>query len=190
MEWALSTQSSDLIARLREGDDQLFRELYQQYRQEFVEWATGNARLDEDEAVDIFQEAITSLYLNVYSGKLQCLEASLKTYIFAIGRNHIRKRYHAQRDLELHGSPPECVDEPINVMDTKYFSDDQAIKAASFVGQMPEPCKSIIQFFYLRNFSMEVIAERLGYKNVKVLKAKKWRCLKQIRNKLGLQQRP
>lgn len=190
MEWALSTQSSDLIARLREGDDQLFRELYQQYRQEFVEWATGNARLDEDEAVDIFQEAITSLYLNVYSGKLQCLEASLKTYIFAIGRNHIRKRYHAQRDLELHGSPPECVDEPINVMDTKYFSDDQAIKAASFVGQMPEPCKSIIQFFYLRNFSMEVIAERMGYKNVKVLKAKKWRCLKQIRNKLGLQQRP
>lgn len=178
-------ESHNLIEKLKEGDDQLFKELYLHYQGEFVDWATGGTQIDEDEALDIFQEAITSLYLNAYSGQLHQLDAHLKTYLFAIGKNHIRKRYHTQQNLELHGSPPDCIDESLNIIDSKFYYDDNAIKAATIIARMPEPCKSIVEFFYLRSFSYEVIAERLGYKNVKVLKAKKWRCLKQIRQQLG-----
>ena len=45
-----------------------------------------------------------------------------------------------------------------------------------------EPCKSILELFYFRGFSMEAIAERLQYKNENVVKTQKLRCLTSLKN--------
>ena len=45
-----------------------------------------------------------------------------------------------------------------------------------------EPCHSILKLFYFDSFSMESIANRLGYKNEHVAKAQKRRCIKELKS--------
>lgn len=172
-----------LMERLKKGDDQVFKELYVLYSADFIDWAQFHFSLDKDEALDIFQETITNLYLNVYSGKLQELKSTPKTYIYAIGKNHIYKRHHTTfKALEFHNNLPDCVDETMNIIDNNFYNDDKTLKVADSIKKIGEPCQSLLEFVYLKQYPYEVITEKLGYKNINVLKAKKWRCLKQLRH--------
>lgn len=171
--------------KLKEGNQEVFKDLYKTFKSDFIDWAMFNFNLDEDEATDIFQESITTLYLNVYAEKIQCFNATVKTYIFAIGKRHIYKRYHQTRNVELHGSIPDCIDETMDIIDVNFYNDDKALNIANRIHEIAEPCRSLLEYVYLKNYAYEVIVAELGYKNIKVLKAKKWRCLKQLRRKMG-----
>ncbi len=171
-----------LVERLKKGDDRVFKELYVHYCTDFIDWAQFHFRLDQDEALDIFQETITNLYLNVYKGKLQELKSTPKTYIFAIAKNHIYKRHHTNyKVVDLHSNFPDCIDETMNIIENNFHNDDECLKVADSIKKIGDPCQSLLEYVYLKQYPYEVISEKLGYKNTNVLKSKKYRCLKQLK---------
>lgn len=44
-----------------------------------------------------------------------------------------------------------------------------------------EPCRSIIEDFYIHNFSMELISEKFGYTSADNAKNQKYKCLQRLK---------
>ena len=55
--------------------------------------------------------------------------------------------------------------------------------------ELGDPCKSILMYFYYEQFSMEKIAETLGYTNADNAKNQKYKCLKRLKTIMTEKQR-
>ncbi len=44
-----------------------------------------------------------------------------------------------------------------------------------------EPCKTLIEDFYIRNMSMQAIAEKFGYTNPENAKTQKYKCMLRLK---------
>ena len=66
--------------------------------------------------------------------------------------------------------------------------DLQFDKMASALELLGEPCKTIIEDFYIHNLSMQDICERFGYTNADNAKTQKYKCLQRLK-KLFFQQK-
>lgn len=91
-----------------------YRALYTEHRSAFVKWAQQHYQVREDEARDAFQEAVIVLYRKAQTDDLSRLDCSLRTYLFAVGRNQLLTRMRVlrrQEDLheEFHGIPDEAL---------------------------------------------------------------------------------
>ena len=64
----------------------------------------------------------------------------------------------------------------------------QFSKMQSALGMLGEPCKTIIEDFYINNRSMQDICERFGYTNADNAKTQKYKCLQRLK-KLFFQQK-
>ncbi len=174
------TKDQALIQHIKEGDEASLIKIYKEYRPAFQQWAQHSYRIDEEQAADAFQDAVVCLYRNIVQGKLESLSSSLKTYLFAIGKNIIRKKL--QQPVALETSELEVVEhlqaDPID----QFATNDRQRLVARLMETIGEPCKSILELFYFRGFSMEAIAERLQYKNENVVKTQKLRCLTSLKN--------
>ena len=174
------TEDQIIIQRIKSGDEASLVEIYKQHRPAFLQWAQHSYRVDEEKAADAFQDAVVCLYRNIMQGKLQTLTSSLKTYLFAIGKNVIRKK--TQQPVALETEELWMVEnlhaEPID----QFATNDRQQLVARLMETIGEPCKSILELFYFRGFSMEAIAERLKYKNENVVKTQKLRCLTNLKN--------
>ena len=169
------TEDQQLIAKIKEGDEASVVEVYKRYRPDFIQWAHNSYKLEESEAADVFQDAVVCLYQNIVKGKLENLTSALKTYLFAIGKNIIRKKFQQQVTLDTEDLwvVENLQAEPID----HFASSDRQRLVARLMETIGEPCKSILRLYYFKNFSMEAIARALNYKNENVVKTQKLRCL-------------
>lgn len=174
------TEDQTLIQHIKDGNEASLIKIYKEYRPAFQQWAQHSYRIDEEQAADAFQDAVVCLYRNVVQGKLESLSSSLKTYLFAIGKNIIRKKL--QQPVAMESSELSVVEhlhaEPID----QFATNDRQRLVARLMETIGEPCKSILELFYFRGFSMEAIAQRMDYKNENVVKTQKLRCLTNLKN--------
>lgn len=174
------TEDQALIQQIKSGDEASLVKIYKEHRPAFLQWAQSSYRIDEEKAADTFQDAVVCLYRNIVQGKLESLTSSLKTYLFAIGKNIIRKKL--QQPVALESDELWMVEnlhaEPVD----QFASNDRQRLVARLMNTIGEPCKSILELFYFRGFSMEAIATRLKYKNENVVKTQKLRCLTNLKN--------
>jgi RNA polymerase sigma-70 factor (ECF subfamily) len=176
---------AQLIDDIRQGDERLIRRLYQKYRAPFIKWAASSYDIPEPEAGNFYQEAFVAFYYNVVDGKLTHLSSSLKTYLFAIGKNLFRSHYKNKRlltqPLEEEITPYEV---DLSIMEQQEHNHQRAL-VKKLLEQIGEPCKTVLELYYFHRFSMESIAQRMEYKNEGVAKKRKSVCLQQLRKMLS-----
>ena len=176
---SIDNKSSDLT-KIKEGDDSYLRMLYEQNREVFLKWVNQHYSCSETEAKDIYQQAFSILYFNVKDGKITSITSSIRTYLFGIAKNLLRKKNQETSKLT-------SLDNEINTLtdDLDYYQigekNDKAKLINTLLEKLGDPCKSILNMFYFKKFAMEAIAERMGYKNEQSMKKKKSLCLKQLR---------
>ncbi len=174
------TEDQQLVAKIKEGDEASLVEIYKRYRPPFIQWAQGSYKVDENTAADVFQDAVVCLYRNVVRGKLENLTSSLKTYLFAIGKNILRKKAQAQVAMD---TDDLWVVENLQAEPIDHFAEnDRQRFVARLMNTIGEPCKSILRYYYFKGFSMEAIAREMNYKNENVVKTQKLRCLTTLKS--------
>lgn len=144
--------------------------------QAFILNNNGNS----DEAGDIFQEAMIVLYEKSVSDgfELNCL---LKTYIYSVCRRLWLKRL---QQLQRYGNLVENVEDTVPVEEDieqheKYSSDLNLMEAA--MNKIGEPCKSLLDAYYMQKKNMQEIAEEFGYTNADNAKTQKYKCLLRLK---------
>ncbi|KIO78185.1 RNA polymerase subunit sigma-70 [Pedobacter lusitanus] len=135
---------------------------------------------DEDDAKDVYQEAIIILYNKIKSGDFE-LSSKLKTYIYSVCRRIWLKKLAQQSKKTNNVADFEDV-ESVEV-DLEYHEekDLQFEKMGSALQNLGEPCKTIIQDFYINNLSMQDICEKFGYTNTDNAKTQKYKCLQRLK---------
>lgn len=135
---------------------------------------------DEDDAKDVYQEAIIVLYNKVRSGNFE-LSSKLKTYIYSVSRRIWLKKLAQQSKKTNNIADFEdvlAVDDQVELHEEKDMQFDKMKVALDSLG---EPCKTIIQDFYIHNHSMQEICEKFGYTNTDNAKTQKYKCLQRLK---------
>jgi RNA polymerase sigma factor (sigma-70 family) len=133
-----------------------------------------------DDAKDIFQEAMIVLYEKVRSGNLE-LHCQIKTYVYSVCRRLWLKRLQQQNRFTMEAHSPEntiAVEEDISEHEKRDAEFAMMEKAINSLG---EPCKSLIEAFYLKKKSMQEIAAGFGYTNADNAKNQKYKCLMRLK---------
>ncbi|MDE1193328.1 MAG: sigma-70 family RNA polymerase sigma factor [Arachidicoccus sp.] len=135
-----------------------------------------------DDARDIFQEAMVVLYEKVKTGSF-ALSSQLKTYLYAVSRRLWLKR------LQLHGkyfvSSEFEIDES-SFSATEDIADAKEKDAAYEImevalSKLGEPCKSLLESFYIHKKGMNELADMFGYTNTDNAKTQKYKCLMRLK---------
>ncbi|MBK7559578.1 MAG: sigma-70 family RNA polymerase sigma factor [Chitinophagaceae bacterium] len=144
--------------------------------QAFILNNNGNS----DEARDIFQEAMIVIYEKAVSGtfELNCL---LKTYLYSVCRRLWLKRLQQlQRYVNLVENVEETVvvDEDLEIHD-KHNANFIIMENA--MNKIGEPCKSLLDAYYIQKKNMQEIAADFGYTNADNAKTQKYKCLVRLK---------
>lgn len=133
-----------------------------------------------DDAKDIFQETMIVLYEKVRSGtfELNCL---IRTYVYSVSRRLWLKRLqqmsrYAPSLENLQDTVP--VDEEIEENE-RINNEFQAMDKA--ISSLGEPCKSLLEAYYLEKKNMQEIALSFGYTNADNAKNQKYKCLMRLK---------
>lgn len=134
----------------------------------------------EDDARDVFQEALIVLYEKVRSAhfELNCL---LRTYLYSVCRRLWLKKLQQNRRFEIQVTPMEetvPVEEDLEDHVTRNLQFRVMEKALQVVG---EPCKSLLEAYYIQKKSMSEIAGDFGYTNSGNAKNQKYKCLVRLK---------
>jgi len=134
----------------------------------------------EDDARDIFQEAMMVLY---EKSKLPDFELTcqIRTYLYSVCRRLWLKKLQQSRRIE---SQVELFEKVIPVEEDLEDHDKlnhqyQIMRTA--MGKIGEPCKSLIEAFYVHRKNMNEIAGFFGYTNADNAKNQKYKCLVRLK---------
>lgn len=134
----------------------------------------------QEEALDIFQEALVLLYKKVIAKELKSTvspEGFLVNACKLLWSNELRKKKVRQ------GSSNEGVEdiEDENNLHEKIKQEEQFKIIEKILHQIGNKCKSILTLFYFESQSMEKIAKRFGHKTVQSAKVQKYKCMENAR---------
>jgi RNA polymerase sigma factor (sigma-70 family) len=135
-----------------------------------------------DDAYDVFQDSMTILYEKAKTNNLH-LTCQLSTYLTAIAR-HMWLKKLSKRKQQSFSVLYDNMDEDVAVDDdlSKFFEFEQhANKLTQSLTQLGEPCKSLIESFYMHDKSMQDIVEIYQYTNTDNAKTQKYKCLNRLR---------
>ena len=129
-----------------------------------------------DDARDIFQEVMIVLYeksrLETFS-----LTCQIKTYVYSVSRRLWLKRL---QQLNKFNSQVDSLEETVPVEEEV---EEHEKRNADFIlmehamSKIGEPCKSLLDAYYLQKKSMQEIAGDFGYTNAENAKTQKYKCL-------------
>ncbi len=170
---------SSLIKKIRSGDYNELEQVYKMYREEFILWIIKSCKCSDDDAKDVYQQTIVALYENIVNDKIQNFNSSIKTYLFAIGKN---KMYATSRDK--HKIQME-IDEGFELTSDETNREEENTKKLEGVekglDKLGDPCRKILELYYYHKKTMNEIAKVAGLKNSETAKNMKYKCLKRLR---------
>jgi RNA polymerase sigma factor (sigma-70 family) len=175
------TENNELVILkgLAQNDRKAIETLYKRHYG-MVQALILNNNGSVEDAKDIFQEALIVLYEKTKSGSFE-LNCLIKTYLYSVSRRLWLKRFH---QLQKFTSEVENVEEVVSVEEDLEMherrNNDYLImeKAMQSLG---EPCKSLLESYYLQKRSMMEIAEDFGYTNADNAKNQKYKCLMRLK---------
>ena len=133
-----------------------------------------------DDALDVFQEAMIVLFEKVKSGSF-ILSCQLQTYLYSICRRLWLKKLQKQNRFN---PSVETIEEIVPVEDDLEFHEkknNDFLFMESALAKIGEPCKSLLEAFYLEKKTMPEIAEAFGYTNADNAKTQKYKCLVRLK---------
>ena len=127
---------------------------------------------------DVFQDAICHLILNVRRGNYKG-DSSLNTYFTSIARNiWLQKFRRDQKWKEIKEklpNSPGLSESPEQI----FLLGEKKELLNSLAAKTGEKCRAVLSLWSL-NYSMQEIAEKLGYKSDGVVRKKKHQCLQKL----------
>ena len=172
----------DLLSGLAEGSDSALNQLYRQHYPMVSHLVLSNSGSEED-AKDIYQEALIVLYEKVSTGSFD-LHCQLKTFVYAVARRLWLKQ------LSLRGRSPMLRAAPMDDEPADDVADDllehqrrenQFAQMATSLDKLGEPCRMLLDDFYIHSLSMQAITEKFGYTNADNAKTQKYKCLTRLK---------
>ena len=169
----------ETIIGILNNSDKTLNQLYKAHFPMALKLVLSNSG-GPDDAKDIFQEAVIVLYNKVQSGNFE-LSSKLNTYLYSVCRRLWLKKLQHQSKFDGNIQDFEEVLVVEEDIDREEELNDKFLKMGAALEKLGEPCRTIIEDFYLQNRSMQEICERFGYTNTDNAKTQKYKCLQRLK---------
>ncbi|KAA5542517.1 RNA polymerase sigma factor [Adhaeribacter rhizoryzae] len=168
-----------LLAGIRREDETAVAYLYKQHYPMVLHFVLSNNGTEE-EAKDIYQEAVILFIEKIREETLE-LNCLIKTYLYSVCRRLWLKRLAFKSRF---GGAVSESDTFVDVADdvVEYEEREASFtKMAEALVLVGEPCKTLLEDFYMQDLSMQEITEKFGYTNADNAKNQKYKCLLRLK---------
>jgi RNA polymerase sigma factor (sigma-70 family) len=180
----LTPTDDALIAAIRSGDERALAHLYRLHWPMVSHFVLQNSG-SEDDAQDVYQEGVMVFYEKVRDNSLE-LSCQIKTYLYAVCRRLWLKRLTSKSrfgvrllDDEEHGPYLNTgAEEDVLAAEEQ---DRRFATMSEALNHLGEPCRSLLEGFYLHDKSMQDLTAEFGYTNADNAKNQKYKCLVRLK---------
>ena len=169
----------EIIDGIAKGSTSELEYLYTEYFPMIFQLIVKNNG-DEDDAKDVFQEAVIVLYDKVNSNNF-VLTSKLKTFLYSVCRRLWLKRLNQPDRISFNMQEHEEIVAVEDDLMSSQQKETQFLLMEKSLHLLGEPCQTIISDFYLRNLSMQDICDKFGYTNADNAKTQKYKCLQRLK---------
>lgn len=176
-----------ILQAILEGNESVFKKLFEDYWQEFRLYFLREHKLSEEEVLEIYCSTFATLHLKIQNGKLTTpLTSLLKTFVFGIGKNQVlqhfdrirRKREVSVEDWhKVYGSQHELSD--VEALFKQEYAKNIVERMISSLG---EKCQKLIKLTFWQKFADESIMEQMGFPSTIAVRQKRFKCIETLRN--------
>ncbi|WP_420154346.1 RNA polymerase sigma factor [Siphonobacter sp.] len=186
------------IEALRVNDADAWRDFYLEVSRIFIPYALQRSSISEDDAYDVFQEAMIECSLKIKDGRFQFQGKPITAYAFTICRyrwiNFVKRQKPTDSyqewsleednpflDDETESTPSSVQDwaDPSNLWgDETVEADLTALQRAK--DELSDACRTLIECFYVEEKSLAECGARLGIQEGSA-KVKRFRCTQRFR---------
>lgn len=172
-------QELALLEGLAKNDKQAIETIYK-LQFGMVQSLIINNNGTADDARDIFQEGIIVLYEKVKSGSFE-LNCQIKTYLYSVCRRLWLKRL---QQMQKYRGEIGAIADTVQVEEEIESHEERNLEFGHMEQAMMnlgEPCKSLLEAYYLQKKNMSEIAGHFGYTNADNAKNQKYKCLMRLK---------
>ena len=173
----LKYTDKEIIRCLETGDnnsvlEHLYKEIYPRVKG-YILINSGS----EDDAFDIFQDAVIALCKQISLGRYDD-KYELGGFLFSVSKNlWINKAKRERRQIRM----PENMD----ISDNYDFSDDivteeKASALKAITGKLGEKCYELLKYSVFYKASSEEIIEKMGFATANAVKTQKYKCKQKL----------
>lgn len=172
---------SELLEGMRKGDNAAVSYIYKSCYPSVSHMILNN-KGTEDQAKDIFQEAVIVLYDKLTREEDFVLTSKLSTFLYAICRRLWLKQLN-RRNLSLDSIDQDNLEIPDvdNALENHEAEELKFSQMDAAMANLGEPCATILKEFYIHRKSMQTISDELGYSNADNAKNQKYKCLQRLK---------
>lgn len=174
----------ELISMLRENckkaEKTALLQIYNQHLAGIRRYILNNNGKEED-VKEVFHDGLIALIMNIREREVEISE-SLKAYLFKICKNKWLERL--RKNKLKHKIPLEdSYTQPSNdqLVSTKIVLDEGQQLLRELLSSTKGDCQKIFRMFFVLKKKMTEIAEVMGLENEKVVRNRKYVCLKKVR---------
>ncbi|HEX2608772.1 MAG TPA: sigma-70 family RNA polymerase sigma factor [Flavisolibacter sp.] len=167
-----------LLQGLARSDKKAVETIYKENYNLIQTLVVKNNGTSED-AKDIFQEAMMVLFEKVQSGSFE-LNCQIRTFVYSVSRRLWLKKLMQQNRMSLAEGHEEVVSVD-GEMEEHDRRNQEFTTMEKAMGGLGEPCKSLLEAFYIQKRSMNEIASSFGYTNAENAKNQKYKCLNRLK---------
>ena len=160
----------EILDKIAKGDESALKYLYKKYYRMMTKLVISNNG-SEDEAKDIYQDALIVFWQKVIGGQL-ILTSRISTYLYSVCLNLWRKELDRKNRLS-HEEKDE-----VQYIDNDKEEREKIIHEC--ISELGDTCKRILTYYYFEKMSMQDIAEKLDFANTDTAKTKKYKCKKRL----------
>ena len=184
-----SAQENITIDNLKQGSDLLFKKIYEDNRDKFLNFAR-KYNLSQEDNIDVYQDAYIIFYNNVMQGKIQEFTSSISTYLFSIGKYLIFDKMKKNNRTINPDFDLSVVREKETLVDPNFELDEQELTTEQillkkYFATLGKKCQELLTLFYYRGFTIKDIIETGNYTSENVVKSAKSRCMKTLRERIN-----
>ena len=168
----------ELLVLLKSNDELVLGHIYKNNYPLIRQFILQNSGTVE-EAKDVYQDAMIILFENVHKSGFM-LTSKISTYLYSIARRlWLKKLAEKKRELEIKDN--DSFVNVYDVVDEFAIKEERLNKIDKGLSMLGEPCKTILTDFFHLKYTMQQIAEKMGYTNAANAKNQKYKCLKRLR---------
>ncbi len=176
----ITSTQNELLFELKQPDiEKPVRKLYEYYFEGTIAQICAAGGTREDGA-DIFQESVLVLVEKLKTGQFRG-ESSIKTFLSGIARNlwlfelRTRSRRKSREVLYMAG------ENTVQTAEESFFTKNNTADLVAVLGEIGDTCKKILTGFYYDDKSMKDMLADFDYENEQVLRNKKSKCMKKLK---------
>lgn len=168
-----------ILAEIRKNNEAALGEVYKTHYPMAVNLICSNSGT-EQEAKDVYQEAVIAFYERAQQPDF-ALTCKIKTYLYAVCRRLWLKRLAEKKRFTVNIPETETFEGAEEEANDAFEKELRFKRMGESLQALGEPCRSIIEDFYIHDFSMEIISEKFGYTTADNAKNQKYKCLQRLK---------